>query len=51
MEELAAGSLGTYFHNSNDLKGGFERLLAAPEYFWYWSFIRRTQHRMEATIG
>jgi VWFA-related protein len=31
MEELATGTGGTYFHNSNDLKGGFERLTRAPE--------------------
>ena len=28
MAELAAGTGGTYFHNSNDLEGGFKRLAA-----------------------
>jgi hypothetical protein len=32
MAELAAATGGTYFHNSNDLEGGFRRLTAAPEY-------------------
>jgi VWFA-related protein len=31
MAELANGTGGTYFHNSNDLEGGFKSLTAAPE--------------------
>ena len=31
MSELADGTGGTYFHNSNDLEGGLENLVAAPE--------------------
>jgi len=31
MGELADGSGGSFFHNSNDLKGGLESLTAAPE--------------------
>ena len=31
MAELADGTGGTYFHNSNDLEGGFQRVTAAPE--------------------
>jgi VWFA-related protein len=34
MAELADGSGGTYFHNSNDLQGGFQQLVAAPEYVY-----------------
>ncbi len=38
MAELAAGTGGTYFHNSNDLEGGFRRLTAAPEYLYLLEF-------------
>ncbi len=38
MAELAAGTGGTYFHNSNDLEAGFERLTAAPEYLYLLEF-------------
>lgn len=31
MAELAEGTGGTFFHNSNDLEGGFQKLTAAPE--------------------
>ena len=31
MSELAAGTGGRFFHNSNDLQGGMETLTAAPE--------------------
>jgi len=31
MAELADGTGGTYFHNSNDLEGGFKKLTQAPE--------------------
>jgi VWFA-related protein len=31
MSELADGTGGTYFHNSNDLDAGFKELTAAPE--------------------
>ena len=34
MAELADGSGGTYFHNSNDLEAGFKQLAAAPEYVY-----------------
>jgi VWFA-related protein len=34
MSELADGTGGTYFHNSNDLEGGFKRLTVAPEYVY-----------------
>lgn len=38
MAELAAGTGGTYFHNSNDLNRGFEQLAAAPEYLYLLEF-------------
>jgi len=34
MAELADGTGGTYFHNSNDLLSGLQRLTAAPEYVY-----------------
>jgi VWFA-related protein len=34
LEELADGTGGTFFHNSNDLEGGFKRLTQAPEYVY-----------------
>jgi VWFA-related protein len=38
MAELAEGSGGTFFHNSNDLRGGFKLLTAAPEYVYVLEF-------------
>jgi VWFA-related protein len=38
MAELADGTGGTYFHNSNDLEGGFRSLAAAPEYLYVLEF-------------
>ena len=34
LAELADGTGGTYFHNSNDLQGGLQKLTAAPEYVY-----------------
>jgi VWFA-related protein len=34
MSELADGTGGTYFHNSNDLTGAFQALTAVPEYMY-----------------
>lgn len=34
MSELADGTGGTFFHNSNDLEGGFQSLTAVPEYVY-----------------
>jgi VWFA-related protein len=34
LVDLAEGTGGSYFHNSNDLDAGFKRIAAAPEY-WY----------------
>ena len=34
MAELAYGTGGTFFHNSNDLEGGLRSVSAAPEYLY-----------------
>jgi VWFA-related protein len=34
MAEFANGTGGTFFHNSNDLEGGFKSLTQAPEYLY-----------------
>jgi VWFA-related protein len=34
MSSLADGTGGTYFHDSNDLEGGFQRLASAPEFVY-----------------
>jgi len=41
MAELADGTGGTYFHNSNDLEGGFRRLTQPPEYLYLLEFSPR----------
>ncbi|MGB7281003.1 MAG: VWA domain-containing protein, partial [Candidatus Acidiferrum sp.] len=38
MAELADGSGGTYFHNDNDLAGGFNRLTLGPDYVYLLEF-------------
>jgi VWFA-related protein len=38
LGEVAAGTGGTFFHNSNDLDTGFERVAGAPEYRYILSF-------------
>jgi VWFA-related protein len=38
MGELADGTGGTFFHNSNDLKDGFRRVATAPEYVYVLGF-------------
>jgi VWFA-related protein len=38
MAELADGTGGIYFHNSNDLEGGFKSLTRAPEYVYLLEF-------------
>ena len=57
MAELADGSGGTYFHNSNDLEGGFKRLTAAPEYLYLLEFSVKnvkqdgTYHRLKVKVA
>jgi VWFA-related protein len=38
MAELADGTGGTFFHNSNDLVGGFKSLTVAPEFLYLLEF-------------
>jgi len=38
MDEFASGTGGTYFHNSNDLEGGFARVTTAPECLYLLEF-------------
>jgi VWFA-related protein len=38
LAELADGTGGTYFHNSNDLVEGFKRVAARPEYVYVLGF-------------
>lgn len=38
MAELADGTAGTFFHNSNDLEGGLERLTVVPEWVYLLEF-------------
>lgn len=38
MAELANGTGGTYFHNSNDLEGGFQLLTVEPEFIYLLEF-------------
>jgi len=38
MQQLASGSFGNYFHNSNDFTGAFERLTEAAEYVYVLEF-------------
>ena len=38
LAELANGTGGVYFHNNNDLKAGFERVAARPEFIYVLGF-------------
>jgi VWFA-related protein len=38
LAELADGTGGTFFHNNNDLVGGFRRVAAAPEFLYVLGF-------------
>jgi len=38
LAEFADGTGGTYFHNSNDLAGGLQKLTTAPEYLYLLEF-------------
>jgi hypothetical protein len=38
LEELADGTGGSFFHNNNDLEGGFRRLTTAPEFYYLLGF-------------
>jgi VWFA-related protein len=56
MQELADGSGGTYFHNSNDLKGGLAQLTRAPAYVYVLGFSPSVKndgayHRLKIAIN
>jgi VWFA-related protein len=56
MAELADGTGGTYFHNSNDLAGGFHKLTQAPEYLYLLEFTPQdvkqdgSYHRLKVKV-
>jgi VWFA-related protein len=56
MAELADGTGGTYFHNSNDLEGGLKNLTQAPEYIYILEFslgnVKRdgAYHRLQVKL-
>ncbi len=56
MAELADGSGGAYFHNSNDLSGGLRTLILGPEYLYLLEFSPKDKkhagsyHRLKVTI-
>ncbi len=56
MAELADGTGGTYFHNSNDLEGGFKSLASAPDYVYLLEFSLEkvkpdgTYHRLKVKV-
>ena len=56
MAELAYGTGGSYFHNSNDLEGGFKRLTTTPEYLYLLEFSIKnvkkngSYHRLKVII-
>ena len=56
MAELADGTGGVYFHNSNDLQDGFRRLAAAPEFLYLLDFspksfkLNGTYHQLKVVV-
>jgi VWFA-related protein len=56
MSELADGTGGTYFHNSNDLEGGLQVLAAAPDCVYLLEFSPNhvnqngTYHRLNVKV-
>jgi VWFA-related protein len=56
MAELAEGTGGTFFHNSNDLLQGFQRVAAAPEFIYLLGFspqnlkLDGTYHALKVTL-
>jgi len=57
LAELADGTGGTFFHNSNDLDGGFKRAAAVPEYSYVLGFspenlkLDGTYHKLKVTLN
>jgi VWFA-related protein len=56
MSELADGTGGSYFHNSNDLSGGLAKLALAPEYLYLLEFTPKDKkhggdyHRLKVKV-
>lgn len=56
MAELADGTGGTFFQNSNDLVDGFKRLAEAPEYYYVLGFspqnlkLDGSFHKLKVTL-
>lgn len=56
MGELAEGTGGTFFHNSNDLNEGFRRVATAPEYYYVLGFspmnlkMDGSFHKLKVTV-
>ncbi len=56
LAELADGTGGTFFHNSNDLDAGFQRVAAAPEYYYVLGFspenlkLDGSYHKLKVTL-
>jgi len=57
MAELADGTGGTFFQNSNDLDEGFRRLASSPEYFYLLGFspqnlkLNGRYHKLKVTLN
>ena len=57
MAELADGTGGSFFHNSNDLEGGFRHLATAPEYYYLLGFSPQNlkldgrYHKLKVTLN
>jgi VWFA-related protein len=57
MAEFADGTGGTFFHNSNDLEGGLQKLAEAPEYVYLLELSLEnvkpdgTYHRLKVKVG
>src|SRR5581483_436887 len=56
LAELADGTGGTFFHNSNDLEEGFRRVASAPEFVYLLGFSPQNLkfdgsfHRLKITV-
>ncbi|HUJ21097.1 MAG TPA: VWA domain-containing protein [Bryobacteraceae bacterium] len=56
LAELAEGTGGTFFHNSNDLDGGFQRADSRPEYVYMLGFAPQNLkldgsfHKLKVTV-
>jgi VWFA-related protein len=56
MEELADGTGGTFYHNSNDLEAGFRTLISGPDYTYLLAFSAAntkpgTHHRLKVNVS